>query len=221
MAENYSKGMAKEAVQQEESFLQKNLKKIIVGVCTVIVVLVAGILLNNWSESKNQKAAEALYPCEQLFQQGQYEKALNGDGQQVIGLLEVAKQYGSTKTGNVAKLYAGLAYAKLDKYEEAKQYLEDFDAKDDEMVSPAALGALGNVYAQLGDNDKAVKTLTKAAEKADNAVLSPIFLVQAAQILESQGNAAEALKLYEEVKANYRGSQLGQEIDKYIQKAKQ
>ena len=66
----------------------------------------------------------------------------------------------------------------------------------------------------------AVKKATKkAAKKADNSVLSPIYLVQAGEILESQGKADEALKLYEQVRNNYRGSQQGQEIDKYIERA--
>ncbi len=219
MAENKTNGMAQEAVQ-EESFVQKNLKMISICVAVVLALIIAAILCNNYLDRRNQKAAEALYPCEQLFQQGQFEKALTGDGQQVLGLEEVAKKYGSTKAGNVAKLYAGLANAQLGKYEEAEKFLSDFDTKGDEMISPAAIGALGNVYAQLGQNQKAVETLKKAAEKADNNVLSPIYLVQAAEILEADGKTAEALKLYEEVKAHYRASMQGQEIDKYIERAK-
>ncbi|MBQ7571675.1 MAG: tetratricopeptide repeat protein [Bacteroidaceae bacterium] len=219
MAENKKKVTAQEAVQ-EESFIQKNLKKIGYCVCGLLVLILAVIGANYYFEGQNQKAAEALFPCEQLYQKGDFEKALNGDGQQVLGLVEVAKKYGSTKAGNVAKLYAGLAYAQTGKYEDAEKYLKDFDAKGDEMISPAAIGALGNVYAELGQNDKAVETLKKAAKKADNIVLSPLYLVQAGEILEAEGKTAEALKLYEEVKANYRGSMQGQEIEKYIQRVK-
>lgn len=219
MAENKKNAMAQEAVQ-EEGFIQKNLKKI--GICVAGLLVCAFVCIGAYYyfDKQNKKAAEALYPCEQLFQKGDYEKALNGDGQEVLGLLEVAKKFGSTKAGNVAKLYAGLAYAHTGKFEDAEKYLKDFDAKDDAMISPAALGALGNVYAELGQNDKAVATLQKAAKKADNSVLSPLYLVQAGEILEAEGKTAEALKLYEEVKANYRGSMQGQEIEKYIQRVK-
>ncbi len=204
----------------QESFLQQNLKKIGICVAIVLLIIVAVLLYNNYAQRQGEKAALALYPCEQLFQAGNYDKALNGDGQEVIGLLEVAKQYGRTPSGNLARLYAGLAYAKTGKYQEAEQYLSKFDAQDDAMVSPAALGALGNVYAELGQTDKAIATLTKAAERADNAVLSPIFLVQAGELLESQDKADEALKLYEQVRANYRGSMQGSEVDKYIERIK-
>ena len=219
MAKNKKNGAAQPVVE-EESFVQKNLKKIAICVGVVLVAIIAAIVVSNYLERRNQKAAEALFPCEQLFQQGQFEKALTGDGQQVLGLVEVAKKYGRTKSGNLAKLYAGLAYAQNGKYEDAEKYLKDFDTKKDEMISPAAMGALGNVYAQLGQNDKAIETLKKAAKKADNVVLSPIYLVQAAELLEADGKFDEAVKLYEEVKANYRASQQGQEIDKYIERAK-
>ena len=104
----------------EESFVQKNLKKIAACVVTVLVVVFIAIGANYFLDTRSQKAAEALYPCEQLFQQGNYEKALNGDGQEVLGLVEVAKKYGSTKSGNLAKLYAGLAYYNLGKMEDAE-----------------------------------------------------------------------------------------------------
>jgi len=204
----------------QESFFQKNLKKIGIAVAAIVVIILGILLYNNWSEKRNLKASEALYPCEQYFQSGNYEKALNGDGQNCVGLLQVANQYGRTKAGNLAHAYAGLAYAQLGKYEDAVKELGEFDSKKDEMISPALLGALGNSYAQIGQNDKAVETLKKAAEKADNVVLSPLFLQQAGEILESENKADEALELYEQIKDNYRASQQGAEIDKYIERIK-
>ena len=86
------------------------------------------------------------------------------------------------------------------------------------MISPAAEGALGNAYAHLNQLDKAVQHLKSAAEKADNNSLSPSFLVQAGEILESQGKADEALKLYQQVKTKYFNSMQYQSIDKYIER---
>jgi len=204
----------------EEGFLQKNLKKIII-LCSVLVALVIACIVGHmWMQNRSQKAAEALFPCEQYFQQGNFEKALNGDGQECVGLLAVADQYGCTQSGNLAKLYAGLAYAQMGKYDDAKKFLEDFDGEDDEMVSPAAMGALGNVYANLNDNAKAAETLVKAAKKADNNVLSPHFLIQAGELYEALGDKDKALEVYEQVKANYRDGQAAVEIDKYIERAK-
>ena len=45
------------------------------------------------------------------------------------------------------------------------KYLNKFSA-DDQLVSPALLGTMGNCYAQAGQLDKAAATLMKAADKA-------------------------------------------------------
>ena len=124
-----------------------------------------------------------------------------------------------TYAGNLANLYAGLCYAGLGKWNEAAKYLEEFDTQDDQMISPAAEGALGNAYAHLNQLDKAVTHLKNAAKNADNNSLSPTFLIQAGEILESQGKAAEALELYKQVKEKYVYSMQSQTIDKYIERA--
>ncbi len=201
-------------------FIQTHVRQLSVA-CLVVVVIIVGIIVANSAISKRSaKAAEALYLCEQYFMSGNYENALNGDGVECMGFLSIASKYSSTKSGNAAKLYAGLSYAQLGNYEDAKTYLEKFSPKKDAMISPAAIGALGNVYVQLGENEKGAETLVKAAKKADNTVLSPLFLVQAGQIYESLGKQDKALELYELVRSDYRASMQGTEIDKYIERAK-
>ena len=54
---------------------------------------------------------------------------------------------------------------------------------------------------------------------ADNNSLSPTFLIQAGEILESQGKKDEALELYKEVKEKYFNSMQYQTIDAYIERA--
>lgn len=211
-----------ESVSKTQAFIDKYKKVIVIAVVAIIVL--AAIIIGYVQFIRNpriQKANEALAKCETYFQADNYDKALNGDGQGCIGLLKVIDEFGSTKAGNLAKLYAGQCYAQTEKWEEAKKQLESFSLQDDAIISPAALGLLGNVYANLNDNEKAVATLKKAAKLADNGSLSPIFLMQAGELLESMGKADEALKLYQEVKDNYKNSMAvqQQEIDKYIERA--
>ena len=147
-----------------------------------------------------------------------YQQALNGDSASFKGFAKLADEFSGTAAGNLANLYAGLCCAKLNKWEDAAKYIEKFDGADDQMISPAAEGALGNVYAHLNQLDKAVSHLKKAAEKADNNSLSPTFLIQAGEILESQGKNDEALKLYQQVKDKYFNSMAYQTIDGYIER---
>ncbi|MBR1521723.1 MAG: tetratricopeptide repeat protein [Bacteroidaceae bacterium] len=201
-----------------EAFIEKNWKTI-VAVLGAIIVIVAGVYLyKNYMADKELQAQKAIASAQVAFAQQQYEQALKGDGNSK-GLLKVIDEFGGTETANIAKLYAGLAYANTDKVDEAIKYLEDFSAQDDDIVSPAAIAALGNLYIQKGDNEKGVKTLVKAAEKADNDAVSPVFLLQAGQVYESMGQNDKALDLYNKIKKQYFRSPLSQEIDKYIERA--
>ncbi|MDD7074770.1 MAG: tetratricopeptide repeat protein [Prevotella sp.] len=209
-----------ETLNKSEAFFLKYKKAIIYGVLAVIVVIAGVIVYNQYvSAPREDKASTALAKGQEYFQQDLYEKALNGDGAGYAGFVKVAADYSSTDAGNLANLYAGLCYAGLGKWNEAAKYLEDFDTKDDQMISPAAEGALGNAYAHLNQLDKAVTHLKNAAKNADNNSLSPTFLIQAGEILESQGKAAEALELYKQVKEKYVYSMQYQTINKYIERA--
>ncbi len=201
-------------ITKTEAFFEKN-KKALIGCVVAVIVIIAGIILCNtyYLKPRAEKASTELAKSQELFDQQQYEKALPG-------FQKVADEYGSTDAGNLAQLYIGICQANLGKWQEAVNALEAFSGKDDQMVSPAAEGALGNAYANLNQLDKAVEHLKKAAKMADNNTLSPIYLIQAGEILESQGKKAEALELYQQVKEKYVNSMQYQSIDKYIERAK-
>ena len=199
-------------INKTEAFFEKNKKAILGVVIAIIVVVVCAILLKNYYfEPRQNEASTELAKAQEQFQQEQYDKALPL-------FQKVASDYSSTDAGNLAQLYIGLCQANLGKWQEAVNALESFSGQDDQMISPAAEGALGNAYANLNQLDKAVEHLKKAAKMADNNSLSPTFLIQAGEILESQGKKDEALKLYQEVKEKYFNSMQYQTIDAYIQR---
>ncbi|MBQ6964266.1 MAG: tetratricopeptide repeat protein [Bacteroidaceae bacterium] len=201
-----------------EAFIEKNWKKI-AAVLGVIIVIVAGVYIyKNYMADKELSAQKAIVAAQTAFAQQQYEQALNGDGN-TKGFLKIIDEFGGTQTANLAKLYAGLAFAKTDKVDEAIKYLEDFSVQDDDIISPAAIAALGNLYVQKGENEKGISTLIKAANKADNDAVSPVFLLQAGEVYESLGQNDKALELYNKIKKQYFRSPLSQEIDKYIERA--
>lgn len=223
MANNMKKNTAATSEQaiQEPSFVEKNAKAIVIGVIALIVIITGCILYNKYvSEPHEIEASTAIAKGQDYFGGQEYEIALNGDSASFKGFVALANEYSGTKAGNLANLYAGLCYANLDKWAEAASYLEKFDEQDDQMISPAAIGALGNAYIYLQQYDKAVETLKKAAKAADNNSLSPTFLIQAGEVLESQNKKEEALKLYQEVKDKYQQSMQYETIDKYIERAK-
>ena len=200
-----------ESLNQSEAFFLKY-KKAIIAAVVALVVIIAGVVLYKTyvSGPREIKASTAIAKGQEYFAASDFQTALNGDSASFAGFVKLADEYSSTAAGNLANLYAGLSYAKLDKWEDAVKYLEKYDGSDDQMISPAAEAALGNAYAHLNQLDKAVSHLKKAAEKADNNSLSPTFLIQAGEILESQGKNDEALKLYQTVKEKYFNSMASQ-----------
>lgn len=209
-----------ETIAAGSSFVEKHFKALCLSIGGIVAVIIISLLVNQYYIiPRNAEAADNIAVAEQLFLTGDYEKALNGDGVN-DGFLQIVDKYGSTPSGNLARLYAGLCYAHTDKAEEAVKYLEGFDVCDDAMVSNAAIGALGNCYAQLDMNDKAASTLLKAAKRADNNTLSPLYYLQAGQLFEAIGQKNKALECYETIKNEYPQSVQRQDIDKYIERVK-
>ena len=206
-------------MNKSEAFFLKYKKAIIGCIIAVIAIIAAWVLIDMFVLTPNRvKGQEAMAKGQQLFANDEMQKAIQGDSTGFVGFAKLAEEYGG-QNGNLANLYTGLAYAQQGKWNEAVQYLEKYKDQGDEMISPAAEGALGNAYAHLQKLDEAVKHLKNAAKRADNNSLSPTFLIQAGEILESQGKKAEALELYQEVKDKYFQSMQYQTIDAYIERA--
>lgn len=217
-----------DSLNKPVAFFEKN-KKIVLVALAAFVIIIAGVFVysNYVSGPREDKASTILAKGQDYFNAEMFDVALNGDSIGYTGFLKIASDYSGTDAGNLANLYAGLCYANLEKWQEAVNYLEKYSPSNDAMVSPSAVAALGNAYVQVGNLDKAVSTLKKAASMADkqadggvNMSIAPTFLMQAAKVLESQGKKADALKLYKEVKEKYFNSYAVQtgEVDKYIER---
>lgn len=215
------------ALNKNEAFFMSNKKTIIYGILAVIIIIAGYLAYSTYvAAPREDEASTALAKGQEYFANQQFDKALNGDGATFKGFKAIASDYSSTDAGNLANLYAGLCFANLNKWTDAAKYLEEYSPADDEMVSPAAVAALGNAYAHLNQLDKAVETLKKAAKMADgeaeggaNNSLSPTFLIQAGEILESQNKKDDAFQIYQDIKKKYVNSPVAMEIDKYIERA--
>ena len=140
-------------VSKTELFIQKNSKKItyvIVGIA-VLAAVIFGIKYG-YLVPREKKAAVALFPGEQYFAKDSFNLALNGNGVGYEGLISIVNKYGSTKSGNLAKAYAGVCYYKMGDNANALKYLKSFKVKDN-MVSPAIVGLIGDCYVNMKGRD--------------------------------------------------------------------
>lgn len=208
-----------EFVSRSEQFIENNSKKIIYAI--VAVALVVGAILgfkHGYLIPKEKKAAAAMFKGEQYFAKDSFNLALNGNGADYVGFEGIIDQYGGTASGNLAKAYAGICYFKMGETEKALDRLKSFSG-DDEMISPAIVGLIGDCYVNMGNVKEGVGYFEKAAKKADNEVISPVYLKKAGLAYENLKQYDNAVKAYTTIKEKYFNSMEAADIDKYITRA--
>ena len=194
--------LADEVLGKSEAFVLKNKKAITGTVFAIVVIIVAYLGHKHFIlEPQNMEASKAMVTAVYNFEAGNYAESLDGDGIN-LGTKAIAEEYGNTDAGNLAKAYAGLALAKMENYEEAIEYLSDFDG-DDAIVAQKVKHALGNCYAHTGNADKALNLILDAANSANNEAVTPFCLRDAAAMYEQQGKTEKAVELYERIKKEY------------------
>ena len=209
-----------ETISKAEHYIEENKKSlsIIVG---AVVVLVGGYFA--WTKlyiaPMEEEAQSQMYMAERYFEKDSLDKAINGDGQ-FDGFKDIIENYGLTASGNLAHMYLGLCYLNKGQFEDAISELKEYDNGDDLMLGPISIGAMGDAYSELGKTDDAIDQYMKAASANTNNFTTPIYLMKAAGLYESQNKFEDALKLYEQVKTDFPEAREGREVEKFISRAK-
>ncbi len=207
----------KDVTEHANDWFEKNKQMLTYGLIALAVV-VGGYFAYNYFTSRNQeKAVAQMFQAESKFARDSFAAALNNPGGGAKGFVAIAKEYGGTKAGNNAKLYAGLSYLNLGKYDDAIKMLEDYSAPTD-LFGMTKNGALGDAYSEKNNFAEALKFYKKAAEITDNQALTPYYLKKYAMLSEKQKDVATALETYKTIKLKYPNAPDARDIDKYIAK---
>lgn len=208
-----------EIVSKSEQFIENNSKKIIYGIIAIALVVAAVLgVKHGYLIPQEKKAAAAIFKGEQYFAKDSFALALNGNGADYEGFEAIIDQYGSTPSGNLAKAYAGICYFKMGDTEKALDKLKSFSG-DDNMISPAVTGLIGDCYVNMGKTKEGISYFEKAARQADNEIVSPVYLKKAGIAYESLKQYKDAEKAYSTIKEKYFNSMEASDIDKYITRA--
>lgn len=199
-----------EGAHKTEAWLEKNQKKVfaIVGAIAAIVVLV--LLYQNFiSKPKEKDAMNDMFQAQLYFERAvdgedsseNYNLALNG-GDGNFGFLDILQNYKSTKAGNLANYYAGMAYLHTRDYQNAVKHLDKFKSKD-ELLAPLATGAIGDAFVQLEQYNDALDYYEKAANMRENNITTPVYLLKAATIALELDKVSLANKYLEKLTEQY------------------
>lgn len=204
-----------ETLSRTEQFIVNNQKNISTVVGVIILIVLAYFAYNKYYVDPNiAEAQDQMFAAQGYFEADSLEKALYGDGNN-LGFIDIADDYSMTAPGNLANYYAGICFLRKGDFDQAIDYLADFDG-DDHIIGSMATGAIGDAYLEKGDNSKAIAYYLEAANKEENDFTTPLFLFKAGQVYEIDDNFDGAIEVYSRIKKNYSTSNEGRNINKYI-----
>jgi tetratricopeptide (TPR) repeat protein len=201
-------------LSKTEEFIENN-KKVVFGLGGVIaLIIVAFFGYRYYMNNLNQEAQKEMFQAVYWYENGEYDLALNGDGNN-FGFLAIIEDYGSTKAGNLASFYLGNIYLQQGQFETAIDYLEDFSS-DDLLVQARAYALVGDAYMELGNYSNAAEQYGKAADYKSNKEFSPEYLMKQALAYEKANNLEGAMGSYRKVVEDFSDSKQKTEAEKYL-----
>lgn len=202
-----------QTISKTDRFFSEN-KKTLWGILIAAVVIALAFVayVKFIYQPKVEEAMEQSVAAQNSFQAGNFELALNGDGNS-LGFEEIIAEYGN-KAGKAMVFYAGICHLQLGNYEEAISYLKKYKGKD-EILAARAVACIGDAYVGLEKYSEAVRSFESAASRADN-VFAAQYLFKAGLAYEKLGDKAAALKCYKTIEDKYPQSIEAYDIQKYI-----
>ncbi|MDB4187209.1 hypothetical protein N9743_06060 [Flavobacteriaceae bacterium] len=208
------------SASKTEEFVAKY-QNIILALIGVVTIGVLGYLTYDTYVATPQKAdaVTELNQAQYYFNiavneessEAMYLRAING-GEGKYGFLDIIENYGSTPAAALANYSTGMAYINIKEYEKAIDYLSNFSS-DDVLLSSLAKGALGDAYAQLGQDENALVNYKAAFNASSNDFTTPKYLFKAGIISASLNKNSEALGYFKRIKSDYSNAPEAQQIE--------
>lgn len=200
-----------EGASKTEAWVENNQKPIFIGIAVIVVAVLGYLAFEKFiQEPKELEASNEMYQAQNYFNEAVegsvakdslFNLALSG-GEGKYGFLDIIDNYGSTKAGNLAHYYAGMAYLNTNKYQEAIDQLDAFESED-AMLAPLAKGAIGDAFMQLDQPEEALSYYEEAASKSENNFVAPRFLLKAAKVAISLNENDKAVSFLNRIEEDY------------------
>lgn len=217
-----------EGAGKTEAWVAANQKYIFVIVGLAAVVVLGYLGYQRFVQGPTEReAANEMYQAQEYFQDALeasgaqsdslYNMALTG-GEGKFGFLDIIDQYGSTDAANLSKYYAGFAYLRTNRYQEAIDYLEDYDG-DDELTGPLATAGIGDAFLQLEQPEEALNYYERAAKMKTNSFTTPKALLKAALTAIELGDGETATEHLNRIENEFYDSPEAEQVPAYLGRA--
>ncbi|XWN34621.1 MAG: cytochrome C biosynthesis protein [Roseivirga sp.] len=199
--------------QLADRLLQHQQRLYVIGILA-IMLSIGSFYWQNRQQQQNAIAQSELFQAIYYFEAGVFDKALQGDGV-CAGLLDIIKEYGWTQAANLAHFYAGVSYLHQQEEAQAIAHLSQFKAQDD-LLQARAWSLLGDAYTAQQAYAQATQYYMKAANYKPNKVFTPIYLIQAALVYETNQEYQKALSCYQRIVEKFPSAEQCGEARKHL-----
>ena len=203
------------SVGQTGSFVRENQKSLMfIGGAIIAMILIYFAYQKFYIGPREITASNQMHVAQDFWAKKDWDKAIKGDAG-YPGFEKIISDYSNTKAANLAYFYLGTAYLNKGEFRKAIDNLTDYHG-DDTMVAAEALGNTGDAYVELKNYDQAETYFKKAADKAKNSFLTPMYLKKLGLVYEATNDNKDAAEAYKKIKSDYPDSREFQSIDEYI-----
>lgn len=177
----------------------ENNKNRVYTVLTILVIIIAVVFIYFRNQSqKGETAALELSKVKQFYAMDMYPAAINGDSLGISkGLQYIVDNYGSTESGQTAKIMLANSYYNLREFDKADKYFREYSGSND-LFKAASLVGIASVYETKGDWSNAAKYYENASKVSKNVPSNDEYLYYA---IRSYFNAKDNENLTKAIKA--------------------
>ena len=199
-----------------QDYIEKYKQQLIFIIGGIAVVILAFTWYFNKRAEDNILAASKLNQIVPVFEQGDYQKAIDGEpGTQLDGLQNIVDNYGGTEQGELAKIYLAKSLYWLGEFDNSLYYFDDYSG-DSKLHQSTAYAGMAACYEEKSEYEKAAEFYEKAAKTNELSTQTADFLLNAGINFMKSGNNESAKVLFERIRDDFNTSSAAREVDKYL-----
>lgn len=191
-------------------------KQIYIATGIFVLVVIAVVIFLQMKKSANDEASAKFLPIATTYDSGNYIVAIEGDqATNTMGLKSFVEKYGSTESGQTAKVYLGNSYLFMGNFDDALKAFDGYSGSN-EVLKAAAYAGAGSALEGKGNKEEALKNYVKAYDVSKSNVLNPVYMLAAGRLNIELGKKDKAVEILRRAKADFPRSTMARDIDRYL-----
>jgi predicted negative regulator of RcsB-dependent stress response len=183
-------------------YYNRNKNQVMIIAGAIIVIVVGIILFTSKRASQNEDASLALGKIRPAYESGNFQAAINGDSLGNKGLLFIVNEYGSSESGELAKLLLANSYYGLRDFQNALKYYEDFGGSN-KLSKVAAITGIASVKEAQNDFIGAAKEFERAANYDKENPFRDEYLFYAGKDFALGNDKVSAKRVFDLLKSDF------------------